>query len=60
MEPNAYGTAAKQVAFIALGTTSTEAKKTLIAAAEGNEMGSKDSRAHVRKGRAEGLDWKTR
>jgi len=58
VEPNEYGTAAKQVAFIALGTTSTDAKKALIAAAEGNESGSKDSRAHVRKGRAKGLKWK--
>ncbi len=58
VEPNTYGTAAKQVAFIALGTTSIDAKKALITAAEGNEMGSKDSRAHVRKGRAEGLEWK--
>ena len=58
VEPDVYGTAAKQVAFIALGTTSTAAKKTLIAAAAANELGSKDSRAHVRKGRAEGFDWK--
>ena len=58
VEPNVYGTAAKQVAFIALGSTSTDAKKTLIAVAQGNEMGSKDSRAHVRKGRTEGVEWK--
>ena len=57
VEPNAYGTTAKQVAFVKLGAKSADAKKTLIAAAEGNEMGSKNSRAHMRKGIAEGVEW---
>jgi len=57
IEPDAYGLEARQVAFVKLGTKTADALRTLIEAAEANEVGSKDSRRHIGKGRREGVHW---
>jgi hypothetical protein len=55
--PDTYGLAGRQVAFVALGTKSKNARATLAAAAEANRMGSKDSKRHIGRGRREGIEW---
>ena len=57
VEPDPYGLEARQVAFVKLGTKPAEALDLLVAAAEGNEMGSKDSKRHIGRGRRQGLKW---
>ena len=57
VEPDAYGLKARQVAFVELGAKPAAAKKILVAAADGNEMKSKDSKRHIGRGLREGVTW---
>jgi len=57
VEPDPYGMGARQVTFIESGTKPAAALKQLLAAAEGNEMGSKDSKRHIGRGLREGVQW---
>lgn len=55
--PDAYGLKARRVAFLPLGTNIKDARAVLIATAEANRMGSKDSKRHIGRGRREGVQW---
>ncbi len=57
VEPDKFGTAARQVAFIKLGASPANALKMLTLVADGNEMGSKDSQTHMDWGVLMGLKW---
>ena len=59
VEPDQYGTGARQVAFVKLGTKATTVEKALVAAADQNKMGSKDSKRHIGRGRRKGVRWET-
>ena len=55
--PDTYGLEGRQVAFVPLKASSDMAHATLVAAAEANRMGSKDSKRHIGRGRREGVRW---
>lgn len=55
--PDAYGLKARQVAFVPLGAKPEDARAALVAAAEANRMGSKDSKRHIGRGLRAGVQW---
>ena len=57
--PSDYGLVGSQVAFIKPGTDAKQVKATLVAAADANKMGSKDSKKHIGRGRRYGMEWET-
>ena len=59
VEPDYYGTGGRQVAFVKLGAKATTAKKALVAAANKNKMGSRDSKRHIGRGLRDGVKWET-
>lgn len=57
VKPDAYGLEGRQVAFVPLGTKADDARSALVAAANSNRLGSKDSKRHVGRGLRAGLVW---
>ena len=55
--PGAYGLEGRQVEFVPLDTKPDEARAALVAAAQANRIGSKDSKRHIGLGRKEGVHW---
>ncbi|PCJ52668.1 MAG: hypothetical protein COA70_11785 [Planctomycetota bacterium] len=55
--PGTYGLEGRQVAFVPLSAKASDAHAILVAAAEANRLGSKDSKRHIGRGRREGVKW---